>query len=95
MGTIELRIKAYATALSLIHSDGILASQCRNSLPLCAMALVRYEKQNLKTNSLPPRKATPDVNIRSIPQQVQQQNKSYHNKEQQQNGYHKNMERTK
>ena len=76
MGTIELRIKAYATALLLIHSDGILASQCRNSLPLCAMALVRYEKQNLKTTSLPPRKATPDVNVRSIPQQIQQQKQS-------------------
>jgi len=89
MGTIELRIKAYATALLLIHSDGILASQCRNSLPLCAMALVRYEKQNLKMKSMP-RIATPDVNVRSIPQQIQQQNDRYHNKEQQQNGYHNN-----
>lgn len=83
MGTIELRIKAYATALLLIHSDGILASQCRNSLPLCAMALVRYEKQNLKTNSQPPRKATPDLNVRSIPQQTQQHN-----------GYQNNMQST-
>ena len=81
MGTIELRIKAYATALLLIHSDGILASQCRNSLPLCAMALVRYEKQNLKMNILTPRNATPDVNVRSIPQQIQQQN-----------GYQNNMQ---
>ena len=87
MDTIELRIKAYAKALLLIHSDGILASQCRNSLPLCAMALVRYEKQNLKTNSMP-RMATPDMNVRSIPKQ------RYHNKEQQ-NGYHANMSTSK